>query len=72
MQWHMKLRINHRLGFCFPLIYDSWMIYEGAICFSSLMIHLGVLALSAAGKLIVSMLIKSGIDEVRLFVGMKR
>jgi len=33
---------------------------------------LGVLALSAAGKLIVSMLIKSGIDEVRLFVGMKR
>jgi len=48
------------------------MIYEGAICFSSLMIHLGVLALSAAGKLIVSMLIKSGIDEVRLFVGMKR
>jgi len=26
----------------------------------------------SAGKLIVSMLIKSGIDEVRLFVGMKR
>jgi len=46
----MKLRINQSLGarhLAFPflslsLIYDHWMIYERAISFSSLMIHLGV------------------------------